>query len=230
MRNRSVILPTPSILLAVSAAALLSGGCAGTLSGVGGSSEYSCKAQPGVHCESISGTYQNALRGNLPAQRPSPARAPAPESKDPGEARAQMVALARPAAASPAPGLPSQIGPKPLRSSARILRMWFKPWEDADHDLFDQGYIYIQVDGGRWMMDHVQRRAREEFAAVRPPRALRGASTATDSAGAAGPAGASVPVPNRPRLPSPDLGQAGSLEPLSALRERGPIPTPDNDE
>ena len=102
--------------------------------------------------------------------------------------------------------------------------MWFKPWEDADHDLFDQGYIYIQVDGGRWMMDHVQRRAREDFAAVRPPRATPSPSTAAD------PAGAAVPVPNRPRAPSPDLGQAGSLERLSALRERGPTLPPDSDE
>ena len=223
MRNRSVILPTPSILVA---AALLSGGCAGTLSGVGGTSEYSCKAQPGVHCESVSGIYQNALQRNLPGQRPSPTRAPspAPESKEQGEARAQMVALARPAQTSPPPGLTSQIGPKPLRSSARILRMWFKPWEDADHDLFDQGYLYIQVDGGRWMMDHVQRRARESFAVVRPPRATPGPSTSAD------PAGSAVAVPNRSRAPSPEMGQAGSLERLSALRERGPIPAPDSDE
>lgn len=221
MRNRFVILATPSMLVA---AALLSGGCASTLSGVGGTSEYSCKAQPGVHCESISGIYQNALRGNLPGQKPSPARAPAPEPKEKGEARAQLVALARPAPSSPAPGILSQIGPKPLRSSARILRMWFKPWEDADHDLFDQGYIYIQVDGGRWMMDHVQRRTREEFAAVRPPRAAPGPSTAAD------PAGAAVPVPNRPRANSPDQGQANPLERLSALRERGPAPPPDSDE
>ncbi len=227
MRNRSVILATPSILVA---AALLSGGCASTLSGVGGTSEYSCKAQPGVHCESVSGIYQNALQRNLPGQKPSPARAPLPESKEQGEARAQMVALTRPPAANPAPGLSSQIGPKPLRSSARILRMWFKPWEDADQDLFDQGYIYIQVDGGRWMMNHVQRRAREEFAAVRPPRTSRGAPTATDSGGAGGPAGAAVPVPNRPRLPSPDLGQDTAVEPLSALRQRGATPSADSDE
>lgn len=223
MRNRTAILATPAMLLA---AALLTGGCASTLSGVGGTSEYSCKAQPGVHCESVSGIYQNALQRNLPGQRPSPTRAPAPESKEPGDARAQMVALAvaRPADTSPAPRLPSQIGPTPLRSSARILRMWFKPWEDADHDLFDQGYIYIQVDGGRWMLDHVQRRARESFAAVRPPRAMAGPSTSAD------PAGSAVAVPNRPRPPSPEVGQADSLERLSALRERGPIPAPDSDE
>ncbi len=226
MRNRSVIRATPSVLLAT--VLLTAGGCAGTLSGVGGTSEYSCKAQPGVHCESVSGIYQNALQRNLPGQRPSPTRmpSPAPESKEQGDARAQMVALAlaRPAQTSSAPRLPSQIGPTPLRSSARILRMWFKPWEDADHDLFDQGYIYIQVDGGRWMLDHVQRRARESFAAVRPPRAMPIPSTSAD------PGGATVPVPNRPRVPAPELGQAGSLERLSALREGGPSTPPDSDE
>ena len=45
----------------------------------------------------------------------------------------------------------------PLRSSARILRLWFKPWEDADRDLYDQGYVYVQIDAGQWLIDHAQR-------------------------------------------------------------------------
>ncbi len=57
----------------------------------------------------------------------------------------------------------------PLRSSARILRLWFKPWEDADRDLYDQGYVYVQIDGGQWLIEHAQRQIREAYAPLRPP-------------------------------------------------------------
>ena len=43
--------------------ALVLGGCATTLSGVGGSQRYACKAPPGVQCTSVSGVYANAVRG-----------------------------------------------------------------------------------------------------------------------------------------------------------------------
>ena len=57
----------------------------------------------------------------------------------------------------------------PLRSSARILRLWFKPWEDADRDLYDQGYVYVQIDAGQWLVDHAQRQIRDAYAPLRPP-------------------------------------------------------------
>ena len=67
-------------------------------------------------------------------------------------------------ASEPAAGLA-----QPLRSQARVLRLWIKPWEDADGDLYDQGYVYVQVDGGRWMIDHVQRQIREAYAPLKAP-------------------------------------------------------------
>jgi conjugal transfer pilus assembly protein TraV len=68
----------------------------------------------------------------------------------------------------------------PLRSSARILRLWFKPWEDADRDLYDQGYVYVQIDSGRWLIEHAQRQIREAYAPLRPPP--RSAASASASA------------------------------------------------
>ena len=47
-------------------------GCASNLTGLDGDSKYACQAPEGVRCDSMSGTYHNALRGNLPSQRRAP--------------------------------------------------------------------------------------------------------------------------------------------------------------
>ena len=83
--------------------------------------------------------------------------------------------------ASDALPLPIELAASPLRSQTRVLRLWFKPWEDADHDLYDQGYVYVQIDNGRWLIDHAQQRIRDAYAPVRPPqpKALPAAVPAT---------------------------------------------------
>ncbi|WP_420475236.1 TraV family lipoprotein [Noviherbaspirillum sp. ST9] len=123
------------------------------VSGLGGSAEYSCRAPQGVRCDSVSGIYANAARNNLPSQRQ---HAPAE--------RASTAHAATPSASV------SAVAAAPLRAQARVLRLWFKPWEDADHDLYDQGFVYVQIDSGRWLIDHVQQRIRDAHAPIRPPR------------------------------------------------------------
>ena len=144
------------------------------LSGLGGSSDYACKAPDGVTCTSVSGTYANAVQDNLPAQvakrrmaaksNGEPNTNPAPGVPQPrlAPALASNKATVPPVAHSPSLALP-------LRSSARILRLWFKPWEDADRDLYDQGYVYVQIDAGQWLIDHAQRQIRDAYAPIRPP-------------------------------------------------------------
>lgn len=130
------------------------------MSGLSGSSSFACKAPDGVTCDSVSGTYANAVQNNLPSQRPKSEAASAPAA----------AASAAPAARSSPPRAPvPALSPTTLRSSPRVLRLWFKPWEDADHDLYDQGYVYVQIDSGRWLMDHVQRQVRDSYAPLRPP-------------------------------------------------------------
>ena len=60
-------IPTHSSLVGVVIACAVSG-CA-SMAGVGGTSEYSCKAPEGVKCDSVSGTYYNSVENNLPSQR-----------------------------------------------------------------------------------------------------------------------------------------------------------------
>ena len=137
------------------------------MSGLSGSSSYACKAPDGVICDSVSGTYANAVQNNLPSQKP---RTVAPALKE-GTATATPAgtgALALPS--RPIPTTDAAATPMmPARSSARVLRLWFKPWEDADRDLYDQGFVYVQIDSGGWLIEHVQRQIREAHAPLRPP-------------------------------------------------------------
>jgi conjugal transfer pilus assembly protein TraV len=127
-------------------------GC--SLSGVGGGSSYACKAPLGVACDSVSGTYANAVADNLP--NPRSHRPPAyTDHATPPTPRQPFVVEAAPYPA--------------LRSQARYLRLWIKAWEDIDGDLYDQAHIYVQVDQGHWQLEHIQQRVRDTYAPLRLP-------------------------------------------------------------
>lgn len=174
-------------LLALMATSLVLPGCM-NLSGLDGSTHYACKAPDGVTCDSVSGTYANAIQDNLPSQQ-GKRQGTAPQAK-PSNAQANGATRA---AAQPF----TQAAP--LRSSARILRLWIKPWEDTDLDLHDQGYVYVQIDSGQWLIDRAQRQIRNAYAPVRPPVQ---------------------------RLPKPSASpQASDAPPLRP----GPVPAPSSD-
>ena len=81
--------------------------------------------------------------------------------------------------------IPAQ-GATPLRSQARVLRLWTKAWEDVDGDLYDQGYVYVQVSNGQWLIDHVQRQIRDTYAPLRPPpKAMEAAGNVSPGTGSA---------------------------------------------
>jgi conjugal transfer pilus assembly protein TraV len=131
-------------------AALALTGC-GNLSGLDGSPKFSCKAPEGVHCASVTANYYNrAVDGHG-----QPAR------------QATQAALTKPESAGVAmrPGL----DPVALRTPVRVLRLWIKAWEDSDHDLVDQSYVYVRIDEGQWQVAHVQHAARASHAQLRPP-------------------------------------------------------------
>jgi conjugal transfer pilus assembly protein TraV len=164
-------------------ACVVASGCA-SMAGVGGTSEYSCKAPEGVKCDSVSGTYYNSVENNLPSQRQGGRPTPRDEATP---TRMEALAEKRNAASSAdvAPALtalatksegklpPAAYTSTPLRSPARVLRLWVKPWEDADGDLMDQLYVYVPVDHGRWLVDHTQRQIRDAYAPIKAPRAAQ---------------------------------------------------------
>lgn len=158
---------TPRLGLAATAiASSLLSACA-NFSGLDATSNYACKAPEGVKCDSVSGTYYNAIQNNLPSQRRAPASAPStsPSTHIPAQ-RATPAMLSTAVKTAPDDGV--AYAATPLRASPKVLRLWIKSWEDADRDLNGESLVYLQVDNGRWLVDHVQRQSREAFAPVRP--------------------------------------------------------------
>lgn len=168
-------------MLSICTSALLSA-CT-NMSGLDGNAEYGCKAPQGVQCDSVSGNYYNAIQNNLrhlPQHRPTGAAGngtlsdsqPVTMRTSSTAGTASIIDKNSPDDASPVAQAAS-----PLRSQARILRLWFKPWEDADHDLYDQGFVYVQIDNGRWLIDHAQQRIRDAYAPIRPPHSVTPSAT-----------------------------------------------------
>ena len=181
---------------------LLPLGACMNMSGLGGDSKYACKAPEGVACDSVSGPYANAVHNNLPSQRAKRSAAPRKEASE-----ANPPESAVPAPSSVAASVSdTAVMPRPLRSQARLLRLWIKPWEDADGDLYDQGYVYVQVDNGQWLIDHVQRQIRDAYAPLKPPP-----KSAPDTATESNPGGNSPAAPSllqRPTVTGPGASRA----------------------
>ena len=185
-----------TLVLRLGAACLLLplGACM-NMSGLGGDSKYACKAPDGVACDSVSGTYANSLHNNLPSQQAQRSARRQKEASEESPSLKEGHAIS--SATANASGM--AVTPSPLRSQARILRLWIKPWEDADGDLYDQGYVYVQVDNGQWQIDHVQRQVRDLYAPLKPPPKLATEAAAEPGAGTPSP----LPMLQRPPLSGP---------------------------
>lgn len=156
-------------------------GCS-SMSGLDANSSFSCKAPDGVLCESMSGVYANAKANNLPGQRVGHRRAGA----EPGQEQPESLGV-----------LPKPItSGAPVRTAPVVLRVWLAPWEDSDGDLHDQSYIYLQIDNGRWLIEHNRRRIQDAYRPVRGPTVAPSATGSLNpkikSAGPNGPSGDEV--------------------------------------
>lgn len=195
-------------------------GCV-NLSGLSGETQYACAAPEGVACQSVSGTYANAVHQNLPSQRAASTSKAQIGGGGRGAADPLSTAVrkaspsrqpVRPGIAPTAQALASQADPDDLtmaalRSQVRVLRLWTKPWEDADGDLWAQGYVYVQVDDGHWQIDHVQQQIRDRYAPLRPPPSAQPSpSTAATQADDGADASDASPQ-QRPSASSPIAGQ-----------------------
>lgn len=159
------------------------GGCASSLSGIGGTEGYACKAPVGAQCTSVSGVYANSTQGVLPIPG-LPGRAPPVAS---------LVFRAAPVE-TPGPAAPVSTT---IRSAPRILRLWVAPWEDGDGDLHEEAVIHVVADTGRWLIEHVRPVARSREDGAAPPAAPAQDATParTNAPGQSVPGPARFPIP-----------------------------------
>ncbi len=132
----------------VATAVTLLSGCS-TLSGYDASSDFSCKAQPGVSCESVSGIHQNAMLHNLPSQQEGGSF----DDEDDREDKEASKAPPLPSKASVITGQAIESG-TPIYQKPVTLRVWVAPWEDKNQVLHDQSYSYLLIEKAKWEIEH----------------------------------------------------------------------------
>lgn len=124
------------------------------LSGLSGSkSSFSCAAPEGVSCMSVAGVSENIKAGTFDKDK----RKSLPEGA--GESD---LSRAKNGVRHIEPGMP-------LRTPPRVVRVWFKDFEDSDEDLISELYTYMTLDTGRWQIDHARRRLAPSISLKPPP-------------------------------------------------------------
>ncbi|MCW5632773.1 MAG: TraV family lipoprotein [Rubrivivax sp.] len=171
--------PASAMLAAVASFAMSA--CT-NMSGLGGESKFKCLVPDGVPCMSMSEVDSSYRGGVLPGQHRPPeegAAKPVAQGSHAGTASPKAVTTA------------SAVSTGAIRTQPTIIRIWIAPWEDVDGDLNDQGYVYLQIDAGRWLIEHNRERIRRTFAPAqagaapqRPARPLlRATSSQTPASG-----------------------------------------------
>jgi len=139
--------------IALSGVMLLAAGCASV---TGGNSDFSCPGMPNHPlCLSASQVYE-ATNASETVQSRSPA--PAPLTKT------AAVRMITGGGAAHAP-MPDPREPLPIRTPARVMRIWIAPWEDVTGDLNALGYVYTEITPRRWAIGV---RAPEQAAVITP--------------------------------------------------------------
>jgi conjugal transfer pilus assembly protein TraV len=145
---------------------LLISGCAATLTGYESESKLKCGVSEGTPCTPVSKVYAMTQAGTLPSQQARALTGSAPAGPLPTETRLRTSLSAAMASAMP------------MRSPARMLRIWLAPWEDDSGSLHDQQYLYVTLDTGRWLIEHNQESIIDQY---RPTVLRQGAPAAPTS-------------------------------------------------
>lgn len=139
----------------------------GTMSGLEASSSFSCKAAPGVNCQSISGVHQNATAGNLPFQREETNGGKSNGDKSSDTEKRSYGATRAEGKVSPR-DMNAQYSGMPVRQPPLVLRVWMAPYEDDSGDLHDQTYFYTMVHSGKWMIEANRNAITNQFKPIYP--------------------------------------------------------------
>lgn len=179
------------VMVLAAATTMILGGCASSLTGVGGTERFACQAPVGAQCTSISGVYANTHRNNhlLPTHdartvsflledfarsaQSAAAASPAGTSASAAPTTLPLAAVTASNAALTTSITPTTTGTSParatLRASPRVVRLWIAPWEDADGDLHEASFVHVVIDTGRWLIERVRPAARSRMDIAIPP-------------------------------------------------------------
>lgn len=111
-----------------------------------GQEEFSCSGIPdGVRCMSARDVYAATNDGNVPRSVKAPGDAEA-LPLEPNSIRVSDNVVDT----YVAPRLPDQ--PIPIRTPARVMRIWVSPWEDTNGDLIVTGFVYTEIEARKWVI------------------------------------------------------------------------------
>jgi len=105
-----------------------------------GKSDFSCPGGiDGVRCLSARQVYEATESSDYVKTR-AEENQPANKQSVPVVAKVGSAQVAVP-----------RIGqPVPIRTQAKVMRIWIAPWEDNDGDLHANGYIYTEIERRKW--------------------------------------------------------------------------------
>ena len=115
-----------------------------------GEKEYACAGRPdGFTCKSALEVYEltdsDDWHNEIDIEREL--------NEDGSGAEREVSAASAIAPVADRPALPEMnTGAIPLRTPARVLRIWIAPWEDDRGDLHMPGLVYTEVESRRWQV------------------------------------------------------------------------------
>ena len=113
-----------------------------------GEKDYGCKGMPdGVSCMSTVDVYNATSDGNVPATKPVTFNA----NKNIDRIYSEYVV----------PELPD--GPVPVRTPAKVMRIWIAPWEDINGNLIVSGHVYTEIEARKWVIGESEARKTPSF-------------------------------------------------------------------
>lgn len=135
--------------LALLSASTLLTGCASMFTV--GNSSYSCPGIPnGVRCMSARDVYAETNNRDSVEGRGDTSKKPVAEAAATSDASATAAV-----ATSSAPSIPT-IKTVPVRTAAKVMRVWIAPWEDEAGFFHGSEYVFAEVEGRKWALSDGQ--------------------------------------------------------------------------
>lgn len=126
-----------------------------------GAKRFACPAPDGTRCDSLRQVYEDTDRDDYLDQRRAQRRGAASAQADAPDALHELLSPDRdlPHASLPE-ALPTRHSTVPLRTQAKILRVWVAPYEDGRGDLHAHGHVYLEIEPRRWAIGGIGNDAR----------------------------------------------------------------------